>query len=227
MVSVLKTWIFNQRVAYHEHDGYVEHPVAVKNHEQYFASKPASELSIPKGIFQVNDIDDTIKLFNQQPDYQKWKASLTAEEKQTLRDYIDDLISVEGRNVSRLDSILKKAKLPITIQTYRGLRVASKDIAGKIIFSKNFQSTSAVLNVAKDYTKKRIAGKRGRVILKIIIPKGSKAIFIDGFGPVYKFFPQSNSAEILLPRNTKMKISQQAIGQIEDIPIYEAEIVNE
>lgn len=39
MVIALQEWISNQRVAYHEHDGFIEHPVAVRYHEQYFSGK--------------------------------------------------------------------------------------------------------------------------------------------------------------------------------------------
>lgn len=36
-ILVLQEWLSNQRVAYHDHDSYAEHPVAVKDHAKYFS----------------------------------------------------------------------------------------------------------------------------------------------------------------------------------------------
>lgn len=39
-INILKQFLIeNQKVGYHKHDGYSEHPVRVKNHDEYFSGK--------------------------------------------------------------------------------------------------------------------------------------------------------------------------------------------
>ena len=42
-IEVFNKWIEKQRVAYHKHNGWQNHPVAVKDHQKYFTQCPAGK----------------------------------------------------------------------------------------------------------------------------------------------------------------------------------------
>ncbi len=59
MVSTweLTDWLAKQRRGYHKHDGFLEHPVSVKHHEEYFASH-TEEIDQPSAETSQIDIKD-------------------------------------------------------------------------------------------------------------------------------------------------------------------------
>lgn len=63
-LHLLKEWLEAQKVAHHKHDGFSEHPVAVKDHQKYF-SKPSENESKLVNVKQTKPkiTDESLRIF--------------------------------------------------------------------------------------------------------------------------------------------------------------------
>ena len=70
MTSVLELtdWLDKQRRGYHKHDGFPEHPVRVKHHQEYFAAH-AAEPDQPSLDTPKKDISDVIGIGHNSRDF--------------------------------------------------------------------------------------------------------------------------------------------------------------
>ena len=53
-IDALKDWIEKARAGYHEHDGFPDHPVAVRHHQEYFFGDKAEKPASIQGTIQQN-----------------------------------------------------------------------------------------------------------------------------------------------------------------------------
>lgn len=58
ILTKFSDWMEKAKVAYHEHDGWPLHPVAVKHHEEYFAGKPGEQKAKVKKLFWLTVFND-------------------------------------------------------------------------------------------------------------------------------------------------------------------------
>jgi len=56
VTAIDKSWLGKQRRAYHKHDGFPEHPVRVKHHQEYFAGDPKTPESKPQPIAEEESV---------------------------------------------------------------------------------------------------------------------------------------------------------------------------
>lgn len=109
---------------------------------------------------------------------------------------------VEGYkdDVATLDGLMRGAKTKEDVTVYRGMFGNYGDnltnnyerIKGTVIVDKAFASTSLNANIANEFSSK--------TILKVGVPKGSRALYLS-------MSPDDKSHEVLLPRNSKFKIT--------------------
>lgn len=155
--------------------------------------------------------------------YDKWASELSNEEKDAVRKYValghsrmfNDKLRT-GKDATRgqaspdeykaLDSALEKSTIPEEMTLYRGTSEKMfggrdpKDMIGETIVDNGYESTSMTGKVGGIYS--------DGVVCEINAPKGSKGAYVDevGFGEKSDFGEDANN-EILLPRNSKFKIT--------------------
>jgi thioredoxin reductase len=104
-------------------------------------------------------------------------------------------------HVKWLDSIFTKASLPEPVTVYRGVSLSSWQRmnlqVGSTFSDAGFMSTSLRLGIAN----RNIGETENLGILEIRLPKGAKAIAVNGHAGVFE-----NEAEVLVNRNAKFKV---------------------
>lgn len=95
-VLELNNWILKQKVAYHKHDGWREHPVAVKEHNHYFTQLLGAKAQSNAGEFDFEIADYMRSWYREQSTNND--SLMAEEENMALRSYIQD----EFRNVNHL-----------------------------------------------------------------------------------------------------------------------------
>lgn len=127
---------------------------------------------------------------------------------------------VEGQSVNdmivNIDKALSRTSLPEDVTAYRGFRKNPyKDntrLIGSIITDKGFVSASLVKKVTEIHGATWEEG----VMMKLRIPKGTKAGYLDKVR-------WKKEAELLLPRNSKFKVL--SIGKEKGINMMEVEVI--
>jgi hypothetical protein len=142
-------------------------------------------------------------------------GTITADERQALADYVGPeyaFINAYSRNPSgpekdyyeakakKVDSLIAK-QVPLKGEeiVYRGMNppkeLAKQLVKGAIIEDKGFMSTTIDRDVAKNF---------GSTTMTIRVPKGYQAVKIQDY---IKGTTADNERELLLPRGTKLKIT--------------------
>lgn len=145
----------------------------------------------------------------------KWEDELTEDQRNTLSRYQVDAMSFNEylrtgkafndfgeaqatkEEYKAIDDALSKSKLKENIVVHRGLSAEALDIEklsiGDLITDKGYQSTSLSKKTAEEYS--------GGNIVTINAKKGSKGAYISGLRN-----GKEDNFEVLLPRNSKLKI---------------------
>lgn len=169
------------------------------------------------------------------PLYEKWTASLTAEEKQAIGDYTeastafnnyarynhideerDPALVYEG--IRQLDSALAKAETPAEMVTYRGIEkgVVRSLRVGDEFVDHGYTSTSLNSHLASGFADRDSEldenGKPDvyRVVARITMPEGTHAALVNAIDSV-----QHDEAEVLTARDTKFRLTK--INRPEDV----------
>ena len=114
MTSVLELtdWLDKQRRGYHKHDGFPEHPVRVKHHEEYFAShteEPSADLDTVNIKDIVTDlkqlmVEQYVKEFS--PDDSTSDEEYSEIYSSSLKDFTDKLFANEIENFDFLSDLI-------------------------------------------------------------------------------------------------------------------------
>jgi hypothetical protein len=150
------------------------------------------------------------------PKYEKWSDSLSEDEIKSLKDYtgakyeeINKSLRSDGDitdNIKNIDSALNTSEIPHNLITYRGIdnkelynAIKSGNLSvGDVLEDKGFVSTSPRFGVSQQFLLKK------SILLKIKCYAGSKG----GYLIPQKLSLTHNEHEILLPRNSKFKITK-------------------
>lgn len=118
----------------------------------------------------------------------------------SMDDWSDDADAMD--NVKYLDSAFAKAALPTDLTLYRGLTGhRGNDKVGDVVTLNTFVSTSMNPKAARDFAHQvKDKSKDSEPLMIIRAPKGSKALY------VYDYSFHKHEQEVLLNRNTKLKL---------------------
>lgn len=180
-----ETMIEKSKVAYHTHDGWQEHPVAVEYHDKYFSGESAAKESqtVDEGVLtnldeigawyveQSSDIDNLLSEEEQSvlkgyvsSDFQNINAFL-----RNRRPELRGSDTESKHQVQIMKAMAEKWKTPRKLLAYRGTSERRFDYMkiGDIVSDKGFMSVSL---------SSRVAEKFGSTIFRITVPKNTNAI---------------------------------------------------
>jgi hypothetical protein len=147
-----------------------------------------------------------------------WRRSLTSSQKKSINRYKGggyremnphlrgqpiDIDKADLRNIDHLTDALDKASMPETIKVYRSMRVKLDAKPGDILHDKGFTSTSTRPGVAETFDLPGTTELGKGKVVEIIVPKGSKAAYIDGLGGY-----NAAESEVLIQRGARYQIIQ-------------------
>ena len=116
--------------------------------------------------------------------------------------------------VPALDSVFEKASLSEPAYVFRGVKsnvFDSDDMTGSEFTDNGYTSTSLIETGSTQY---------GDTVMRISLPKGAKAIYLDKIGPPHEY-------EMLLDRGSKFKITSDIYNDDEGRREIEAEYIHE
>lgn len=119
------------------------------------------------------------------------------------------------RYIEGIDQAMERSSLPQAARVFRGMKSESMvsnfdNLVGAIISDKGFVSTSLLEGVSTGFAKDEPSES---ILLKMVLPKGTKAIFLDALDDI-------GEAEILLPRGSSFrvtKLTEIAVSGIDEV----------
>jgi len=111
-------------------------------------------------------------------------------------------------DAANLDSALRKASMPETTITYRGIRAGRDYSEGDTFVDKGFASTSLNLHVASIFADQKSVVHNEEIttafmVARVKVPKGAHAAAVNSVYGVRR-----NEAEILLSRNSRYRVTK-------------------
>lgn len=123
----------------------------------------------------------------------------------TQRPFSSEEEAINNQQVALLDSAMAKSVVPRDMVVYRGTSLANlgvksgDDLVGATLIDKAYPSTSTMRDVALARSSMWGSFTKDGALIRINLPKGSNALF-----------PGGGEAEVILPRNTGLRITSYA-----------------